>query len=218
VTKNCSYCGSLNPEDAAFCSNCAFRFEEAAPTGEAQYPPPEQPQYPLPPGQSPYQQYPPPGYRYYHPGYPRYAGFWIRFAAYLIDGIVLWVARFPVVLVFFLLSDDFVWWGDWRGGDGGRGWWLYVLYNVVLLSLSLAYYIFMTGRFGATLGKMVFKMKVVGEDMRTVSYGTAALRETVGKFVSTVVCGLGYIWAGFDDRKQAWHDKIAHTFVIITGP
>lgn len=40
------------------------------------------------------------------------------------------------------------------------------------------------------------------------------LRETIGKFLSGLVLGLGYFWAIWDKDSQAWHDKIAGTVVI----
>jgi len=204
--KSCPGCGSENPDDAAFCAVCGYRF--------AAFPPPGQAEYQQPPGQPPYQ---PQGYQPYAPGYPRYAGFWIRFAAAFIDSVILSVALFPVNFIFSALNERFYYWGSWDYKEGaGIG--LVILFNLIRMGVFWAYYVIMTGRYGATLGKMLFKLKVVGEDMGPVSYGTAALREIVGKFVSGLVCAIGYIWAGFDERKQAWHDKIAHTFVIITGP
>ena len=210
--KRCPRCGAENPDDAAFCSGCAQPFGVVPSGGQAYPPPPGQPAY-QPPG---WQQYPP-GYGYQQPGYPRYAGFWIRFVAAFIDGLILSVAFFPINLVFSALSDRFYVWGswDWREGVSAG---LLILFNLIRVGAGWAYYTVMTGRYGATLGKMLLKLKVVGEDMGPVSYGTAALREIVGKFVSGLVCAIGYIWAGFDDRKQAWHDKIAHTFVIYTEP
>jgi uncharacterized RDD family membrane protein YckC len=40
------------------------------------------------------------------------------------------------------------------------------------------------------------------------------LRETLGKFVSGLLFGLGYFWAIFDRDSQAWQDKIAGTIVL----
>ncbi len=215
--KSCPNCGAQNPDDAVFCSNCAYDFRAVPPAGQPSYQQPlGQPAYPAyqqPPGQPPY---PPPGYQPYPPGYPRYGGFWIRFAAAFIDGIILSVALFPINLIFSAVSERFNFWGNWESDGTAIG--LVILFNAIRVGIVWAYYVIMTGRYGATLGKMLLKLKVVREDMGPVSYGTAALREIVGKFVSSLVCMLGYIWAGFDDRKQAWHDKIAHTFVIITGP
>jgi len=215
--KNCPNCGAANPDDAVYCSNCAYDFRAASPAGQPPYQqPPGQPPY-TPPGYQPYPQGYPQGYPQSYPqGYPRYAGFWIRFAAAFIDGIILSVALFPINLIFSALSERFNFWGSWERDGTAIG--LIIIFNVIRVGLYWAYFVIMTGRYGATLGKMLLKLKVVGEDMGPISYGTAALREIVGKFVSSLICMLGYIWAGFDDRKQAWHDKIAHTFVIITGP
>jgi uncharacterized RDD family membrane protein YckC len=37
------------------------------------------------------------------------------------------------------------------------------------------------------------------------------LRGTVGYWISGLVFGLGFIWAAFDGRKEAWHDKLFDT-------
>jgi uncharacterized RDD family membrane protein YckC len=34
-------------------------------------------------------------------------------------------------------------------------------------------------------------------------------------FLSLAVVGFGFVWVAFDDEKQAWHDKIAGTTVVI---
>ena len=203
--KTCPSCGAANPDEAAFCSHCAFQFGEVPPP----YPPPHAPA----PGQPPPAQPPYP----YPVTAPRYAGFWIRFAAAFIDGIIVSVALLPLNIVFRAVSDRFYYWGtwDWREGVSLGA---VILLNAIRVGVSWAYYTIMTGRYGATLGKMLLRLKVVGEDMNPISYGTAALREIVGKFVSTIVCFIGYIWVVFDERKQGWHDKIAHTFVITEGP
>lgn len=61
---------------------------------------------------------------------------------------------------------------------------------------------------------MLFHMKVAGPYLQPVSYGKAAIRETIGKAVSLFVCFLRFIWIGFDARKQGWHDKMADTYIL----
>lgn len=199
--KTCPNCGAAVPDDAMFCSSCAFNLGGAPPPGQAP---------PAPPGQ-PYQAQAP----YPYPGQyvPHYAGFWIRFAAYFIDAVILAVAFIPINLLFWVLDRNIYFWGswDWRGGVGIG---VALLFNVIRVGVGWAYFTIMTGRYQATLGKMLLDIKVVGPDLGPISYTTAALREIVGKFVSSIVCGLGFIWIGFDERKQGWHDKIADTFVI----
>jgi uncharacterized RDD family membrane protein YckC len=36
----------------------------------------------------------------------------------------------------------------------------------------------------------------------------------VGFVISIIPLAIGLIWAGFDPRKQGWHDKIAGTYVV----
>jgi len=48
-----------------------------------------------------------------------------------------------------------------------------------------------------------------------MSYGIAFLR-WVSYFISALPLYIGFVWAAFDGKKQAWHDKIAGTVVILT--
>jgi uncharacterized RDD family membrane protein YckC len=66
---------------------------------------------------------------------------------------------------------------------------------------------------GATLGGIIFDLKVVRLDGRPINWETAIVR-ALGCFLSLAVAGLGFIWIAFDDAKQAWHDKIAGTVVV----
>ena len=224
LVKYCSNCGIPAEDDIAFCAKCGndlrvIQPQQPPPAPEAQPPaqPPGEPYYgPPPPGPAPgYQQGygpPPPGHAPGPPGaYVKYAGFWIRWVAAIIDGLVLGVVTIPLSL----------WWisaADWTTTSGGFQvhWQGAAFVPLILLwVIQWGYYTIMTGAYGATLGKMALKLKVVrATDMQPVSYGTAALREIIGKFVSGFCCSLGYIWAGFDSRKQGWHDKIASTVVL----
>ena len=67
---------------------------------------------------------------------------------------------------------------------------------------------------GQTLGKMAVGIKVVNARGSIPGLGDAALREILGKIVSTIVICLGFLWIIWDGRKQGWHDKIAKTYVV----
>lgn len=188
--KTCPSCGCGNPEDAAFCPQCGYRLPDAGPPGGPYAPPP------VP-----------------EPAYPRYAGFWIRFVAAVVDGLVLSVAFVPLNIIFWAVNNRIYFWGIWDFSQGVSSGPI-LLFNLVRTLVGWAYYVILTGRYGATLGKMLLGLKVVGEDLGPITYGTATVREVLGKFLSALLCGLGYIWAGFDGRKQAWHDKVAGTLVI----
>jgi uncharacterized RDD family membrane protein YckC len=147
-----------------------------------------------------------------------YAGFWIRLLAAIIDGFILGIVGSVVSFIFggimgtTLLTQT----GEPSQANLGTAFGLFGAMNVVLLSINIAYYVVLTGTYGATLGKMVLGLRVVDTNGQKISYGKAALREIVGKWISSVVLGLGYLWVAFDEKKQGWHDKIAGTYVVKT--
>ncbi len=123
-----------------------------------------------------------------------YAGFWRRFAAIFIDGIILGLL---ISLPIYIFS---------RNQQLAR--------NATSLAWAL-YSIFMWGIWGASLGKMAMRIKIVGTNGSNISYGTAFLR-CIGTIISSIPLYLGYLWMLWDGRKQTWHDKIASTCVIRT--
>jgi uncharacterized RDD family membrane protein YckC len=66
---------------------------------------------------------------------------------------------------------------------------------------------------GATVGGIIFGLKVVRHDGRPMDWTTAVVR-ALACFLSLVFLCLGFIWIAFDAEKQAWHDKIAGTVVV----
>lgn len=133
-----------------------------------------------------------------------YAGFLIRFAAALVDFVVLTIAY--VLLELMIGSADaeaFVESDELTAVD----WAFYaVFFSYVVLFIALK---------GQTLGKMAVGIKVIREDGRLPGLGYAALRETFGKLISGVALLLGHFWIAFDPKKQAWHDKMAGTVVVV---
>ena len=67
----------------------------------------------------------------------------------------------------------------------------------------------------ATVGKMALGLKVTDLKGRRVSFARATGRH-FAKFISGMILLIGYIMAGFTERKQALHDMIAGTLVIRT--
>jgi uncharacterized RDD family membrane protein YckC len=56
-------------------------------------------------------------------------------------------------------------------------------------------------------------IKIIKTNGAPMSSGDVILR-LIGYWVSTICFGLGFIWAAFDSQGQAWHDKIAGTYVV----
>lgn len=135
------------------------------------------------------------------------AGFWTRVVAYMLDFFLL-------AAVQFVLSLMITWTIGMLGlvteGDPAINMvvWLFGA------SLSIGYAVFFTGYCGQTPGKMALRIKVIHTDGSSVTYGRAVLREVLGKFVSGVLLGVGYLMVAFDSQKQGLHDKIADTYVI----
>jgi hypothetical protein len=66
---------------------------------------------------------------------------------------------------------------------------------------------------GATVGGIIFGLKVVRVDGRPPEWVTMIVR-SLACFFSLIVVGLGFFWIAFDPEKQGWHDKIAGTVVV----
>lgn len=124
---------------------------------------------------------------------------WQRFGGYLVDSLFVFFCYVALGVSTLLV--------------GGASW--YASVELMAWLVGPLYWWLMTGlNGGRTLGKMAMGTKVVNEDGRAPSLLTAFMREVIGKFVSAIVLGLGFIWILFDSKFQGWHDKIAGTYVI----
>ena len=97
--------------------------------------------------------------------------------------------------------------GDLMGEDG--------LLAAVLA--TVAYVIFVVAMIrtrGQSPGKFALNLKITKTDGSRPDLGSVLFREVVGKFVSALFIYLGYIWIFLDDKRQAWHDKMAGTYVV----
>lgn len=134
-----------------------------------------------------------------------YAGFWVRFGAKLVDGLVLFVINFAIGFVYGLTA----------GGVGesvesmGNNLALQFLYH----GLGMAYTTFFLGRYGATPGKMAFGLRVVSPDGGAIGY-LRALGRQLAEYLSGMLLMIGYIMAAFDSEKRALHDRICNTRVV----
>jgi uncharacterized RDD family membrane protein YckC len=144
----------------------------------------------------------------------RYGGFWIRVVAFIIDMIIVRVVVTPIGIIFGGLglvggmmhsvphlgmrllggglTAIFVIFGSW-------------LYEAFMLSSS----------YQATLGKMIFGMKVTDLNGNRISFERATGRH-FAKWLSGLILGIGYLIVGFTERKQGLHDLLAGTLVLRT--
>lgn len=133
-----------------------------------------------------------------------YAGFWIRFGAKFIDGLVLFVINMAFWIAFALATggDDSV---DAETNE--------FLLQAIYLCMGAVYTTFFLGRFGATPGKMACGLKVVAPAGGSIGY-PRALRRQLAEYLSGLILLIGYIMAAFDGEKRALHDRICRTRVV----
>ena len=119
-----------------------------------------------------------------------YAGFWKRFAALIIDALIVSAATGILTAITFGAGAIAVFFGPW-------------IYESWMLS----------SEWQATVGKRVLGMVVTGLDGSRISFARATGRH-FAKYISTLILFVGFIMAAFTAKKQALHDMIAETLVV----
>lgn len=119
------------------------------------------------------------------------AGFWQRFGASFLDGILVTVVNIALVAAV---------------GQAG---------TALSVGLGLIYYTVLEGgAAGQTLGKRALGIRVISHETGgPIGYGRALVRY-LGRIVSAIVLFLGYLWMLWDGEKQTWHDKMAGSVVV----
>ena len=149
---------------------------------------------------------------------PQYGGVSKRSVAATIDGVLVSIATGLVGLVFFLVNGlSGMTFEDIQAGAASSDSRL-VLYTIQMAInglINIVYYVGFLVYRGATPGKMAMGLTVVTTQMKKPNLATAVKRELIGKFVSVLVLGLGYLSILWNSKKQGWHDKIAGTYVMM---
>lgn len=184
---HCRSCGAPTPAGAALCPSCGAVPDAGPPTLF--------------------------GRETRTPG-PRYAGFWIRVGAALVDGVLVEIAA---VIVGFALGAV-VGIGAALTHSLGPG--MHTV-SVIIgggagLAVGVVWYPWMeASAWQATVGKRLFGLKVTDEQGRRIGFGRAMGRY-LGKILSGLTLGIGYMMVGWTARKQGLHDKLAGTLVVRT--
>lgn len=93
---------------------------------------------------------------------------------------------------------------------------LTVMLVIFVFSLGIPFYsIFITSKFGGTVGKLITGIEVVDGQYKRVSLTRAFFRNYVGYIVSSLLFWLGFIWIAIDPDRRGWHDMLADTFVVV---
>ncbi len=138
-----------------------------------------------------------------------YAGFFSRFAAFVLDSIIVAIGlcfvKLPFLLIKLAAGDIFLF---------KPFLFQFTIVDVICYLLTVTYFVLMTYHCGSTIGKFLMKIQVVDTEGQKMSFTSVLIRETVGKYLSELIVFIGYILIGFDSRKQGLHDKIADTCVV----
>lgn len=200
----CNKCGVPNAPLAQFCSSCGAALNPvstAAPVPFVGTPsPPTGIAHP-----APATLYPPLS------ASAGYGGFWIRVVAVIIDAIIV---RAVVTPLGMLLGGM-----GWMAGLGGGLPHLALTLlggGVTLLLVATGSWLYeafmLSSAYQATLGKMIFRMKVTDLYGRRISFARATGRH-FAKILSGMILCIGYIMVGLTERKQGLHDMLAGTLV-----
>jgi uncharacterized RDD family membrane protein YckC len=135
-----------------------------------------------------------------------YAGFWVRFAAYLIDTIILTVVQLFLIVLLV------------RSGQIEMSKGVPVQQPLLLPLLSGGiFWIYFAGMessaLQATFGKMMLGLKVTDCSGQQISFARATGRY-FGKIISSLILCIGYLMIAFTARNQALHDLMAGCFVV----
>jgi uncharacterized RDD family membrane protein YckC len=133
-----------------------------------------------------------------------YGGFWIRFGAKIIDGILLQIINYLIVLPIFAVM------GTHETRVLGVLWFFQI---IISLLVPVALTTFFNGKYGATPGKMACRLKIVTADGGKITYLRAFARY-FSEIISSMTLLIGYMMAGWDEEKRALHDRICNTRVI----
>ncbi len=148
-----------------------------------------------------------------------YAGFWLRLVAIIIDVIVLGFAGWIIFLP-FAASMRYGMRGIFMGGRPQRPEDFFpiigMMFRLAAIRTVLNWLYFSlleSSGWQATLGKKALGLEVTDLAGRRISFGRATGR-FFAKYISAIILMIGFLMAGFTEKKQALHDILAGTLVI----
>jgi len=203
----CSKCGAVLAADAAFCASCGNPVVRGALVGVAGVPV---------------------AANVGVAGFSTtrcvtYAGFWLRFVAHLIDGVILGVGVFALVIPLLFLTGliaaverlpEHV---DGQVNPAAIAAILSLVFTFVAVGILLQwlyYAYFESGEKQATWGKQALDLYVTDCAANRISFGRASGRFFAKMISGMIPLGIGFIMAGFTEKKQALHDMIAGCLVL----
>lgn len=187
----CPNCRANISDGAAFCNVCGQRLDGAGPREESSSPTP---------------------WSRTARTSVAYAGFWLRLVAYVIDSLVLGIFVGFAILMPLMQG---------AGVTADNPWTLFTsqsrqiaAINMLVTMAAWLYWALMeSSPWQATLGKKALGLVVTDLEGRRITFARASGRY-FGKIVSTIILCVGYLMAGFTEKRQALHDILAGCLVM----
>ena len=155
----------------------------------------------------------------------QYAGFITRAAALMLDMLIVmaiifviyWSVRLPMAFFLNLNPDTCVSTSVLPHSDRLTSEWMCTLaqyiWTISAFFAAPVYFIFLYASTGQTIGMYILGIRVVRLDGKHMTLMSSIVR-WLSLFLSMLPLGLGFLWVLIDDRRQAWHDKLAGTCVV----
>lgn len=191
----CQKCGVALVDGSAFCASCGtpvrvFTTSPAVPVSAAA---------PMP--------------QVYARG-PLYAGFWLRVVAYLIDYFALSFVCGVVIWILLIAAGASLLSGGASPAAIGVAISIFVIGLLLLIPAGWLYFALLeSSSWQATLGKKALSLYVTDLNGQPIGFGRATGR-FFGKILSGMILDVGFMMAGFTEKKQALHDMLASTLVV----
>ncbi|WP_299532489.1 RDD family protein [uncultured Streptomyces sp.] len=138
----------------------------------------------------------------YGTGRPELAHWGLRFAALLLDGLVICVG-YIFIIIGAALSES----------SPGLGSVLAIIGFLAMFGVGI-WMIYQEGKTGQTLGKKALGIRLLREsDGRPLGFGMAFVRR-IAHALDSFACYLGWLWPLWDEKKQTFADKVCSTVVV----
>jgi uncharacterized RDD family membrane protein YckC len=124
----------------------------------------------------------------------------LRLVSLVYEGMLLFAVLFVASYLFLSIARD---------AQSGLP---RAVFQIYLLSVCGAYFVFCWSRTGQTLPMKTWRMRIVTEQGGGLSVGRAFKRYLLA--IPGILSGISLLWAPFDRERQFLHDRLAGTRIV----
>ena len=117
-----------------------------------------------------------------------------------------------MVMMLFIMAIDYESWQDIQTMQEALEWSSKITLSYMMI--AVIYHAFFTTLYGATVGKILMKIRVISLYSGGTPNVAESINRSVVRIISESIFGLGFLWGLFDPYNQTWQDKTAKTLVI----